>query len=56
MTDSPYAVPIDDLIAGARIARSEQVEMHPAPVAGPAAWSTAPDRYLDGGGGDADGE
>ena len=55
MNDSPYAIPVDDLVAGARIARSQQVELHPVPEVGPTAWSTAPFPHLDGGG-DADGD
>ncbi|WP_448616078.1 hypothetical protein [Modestobacter sp. URMC 112] len=55
MTDSPYAIPVDDLVAGARTDRSEQVEVHPVPEAGPRAWSPGPDPYLSGGG-DADGD
>jgi hypothetical protein len=55
MTDSPYALPVDDLVASARVHRSQQVEVHPVPEVGPAAWSTAPLPHLDGGG-DVDGE
>jgi hypothetical protein len=56
MTDSPYAIPVEDLVATARVPRSEQVEVQPLPEG--ARDDRSPERYPygDGAGGDADGD
>jgi hypothetical protein len=56
MTDSPYAIPADDLFAGARVARTDQVEMQAVPEAGSGDWSPQLRPYGDGAGGDVDGD
>ena len=56
MTDSPYAIPVEDLVAGARVARTEQVELQSLPEAGRGDWSPGPHPYGDGAGGDVDGD
>ncbi|MDT0276557.1 hypothetical protein [Blastococcus goldschmidtiae] len=55
MTDPRYAIPLDEFVAGAEVAREEQVEVQaepgvPAPVYGDAL------RYGDGMTADADGD
>ena len=56
MTDSPYAIPADDLVAGARVALSDQVEMQAVPEAPSGDWSPALHPFGDGAGGDVDGD
>ena len=56
MTDSPYAIPVEDLVAGARIPPADQVEVQPLPEAGRGDRSSAPYPYGDGAGGDVDGD
>ena len=56
MTDSPYAIPADDLVASARVPPSDQVEVQALPDAVPGDWSPAPHPFGDGAGGDADGD
>ena len=56
MTDNPYAIPADDLVASARVARTEQVEIQALPEAGAGDWSPRLHPWADGGGGDADGD
>jgi hypothetical protein len=56
MTDNPYAIPADDLVASARVARTEQVEVQALPEAGAGDWSPRLHPWADGGGGDADGD
>jgi hypothetical protein len=56
MTDSPYAIPAEDLVAGARVARADQVEVHALPEPGRGDWSPGLHRFGDGAGGDVDGD
>ena len=58
---SPYAVPLDALVAGAQVPREEQVTEQAASrlehlPGNPVLWSTAPvgGTVADGGGGDGD--
>jgi hypothetical protein len=55
MADDRYAIPLDELVAGAQVAREAQVEVHPEPGAAAPAYGD-PLRYADGMGGDADGD
>ena len=55
MADPRYAIPLDELVAGARVAREEQVELQTDPVP-PAPAYGDPLRYGDGMSGDADGD
>ncbi|GAB3363244.1 Ada metal-binding domain-containing protein [Modestobacter lapidis] len=56
MTDSPYAIPAEDLIRSARIERGEQVEVRPVPDTGGGDRSPGLHPYGDGAGGDVDGD
>jgi hypothetical protein len=56
MTDNPYAIPAEDLVAGARVARSDQVEMQSVPEVGHGDWSPSLHPFGDGAGGDVDGD
>ena len=56
MTDSPYAIPADDLVASARVERTDQVEMQAVPEAGSGDWSPGSYPFGDGAGGDVDGD
>ncbi|WP_167759250.1 hypothetical protein [Blastococcus sp. TF02A-35] len=54
MSESPYAVPAEDLLTP--VAAADQVEVHALPEEAPTGWPGDPLRYADGGGGDADGD
>jgi len=56
MSESPYAIRVEDLVASARVDVVHQVEeqAEPRPVAPD--WSTGVAPYADGTGGDADGD
>ena len=54
MVDPRYAIPLEEFVAGAEVARVEQVEVHALPVV-PAPASGDPLRHGDGTG-DADGD
>ena len=56
MSESPYAIPVDDLLAGVHVPQAEQVEMRAEPRQPEPAWSAEFLRHADGGGGDADGD
>jgi hypothetical protein len=56
MTDSPYAIPAEDLVAGARVARADQVEVQALPEPSPGDRSPGSHRFGDGAGGDVDGD
>jgi hypothetical protein len=56
MTDSPYAIPAEDLVAGARVAPADQVEVQALPEPGARYWSPGPHPFGDGAGGDVDGD
>ena len=55
MVDPRYAIPLEELVAGAEVARAEQVEVHALPVV-PASASADALRHADGTPGDADGD
>jgi hypothetical protein len=55
MVDPRYAIPLEEFIAGAEVARAEQVEMQAVPVV-PAPPVGDPLPYGDGMTGDADGD
>lgn len=55
MVDPRYAIPLEEFVAGAQVAREEQVEVQAEPVV-PLPWSVDPLRHADGGSGDADGD
>jgi hypothetical protein len=56
MSENPYAIPVEDLVAGARVDAAHQVEeqAEPRPVAPD--WSPGVHPYADGASGDADGD
>jgi hypothetical protein len=56
MTDHPYAIPVEDLVASARIARADQIETQALPDPGPGDWSPGLHPWADGGSGDVDGD
>ncbi len=56
MTDSPYAIPAEDLVASARVARTDQVELHPVPEVRSGDGSPTLHPFGDGAGGDVDGD
>jgi hypothetical protein len=56
MTHNPYAIPVDELVARARVEVGDQVEEHAQPVVGPVDWSTGIHPYGDGIGADTDGD
>jgi hypothetical protein len=55
MSESPYAIPEDDLVDQARVPVAEQVEIQSEPRPDAAAW-TGPNPFGDGTIGDADAE
>ena len=55
MTESPYAIPEDDLVDSARVPIAEQVELQSEPRPDPGDWS-GPNPAGDGMSGDADGD
>ena len=55
MVDPRYAIPLEEFVAGAEVARAEQVEVQAEPVV-PAPAYGDPLRHADGAGGDADGD
>jgi hypothetical protein len=55
MVDPRYAIPLAEFVAGAEVARAEQVEVQALPVV-PAPAPGDPLRYADGTTGDADGD
>jgi hypothetical protein len=56
MTDNPYAIPVEDLVATARVPRSEQVEVQPLPDGAHDDWAPGLYPYGDGAGEDVDGD
>ena len=55
MADPRYAIPLEEFVAGAEVARAEQVEVQAVPVVPPPA-SGDPLHHADGMSGDADGD
>ncbi|MGY2082181.1 hypothetical protein [Blastococcus sp. SYSU DS0539] len=57
MTENRFAVGLDDLEAGVRVERADQVAEQVPPGPPPATgWSTDPQPWADGAGGDVDGD
>ena len=56
MTQSPYAIPVEDLVDGVRVPVADQVEAQGEHRAVPGDPSTGPIPWADGMTGDADGE
>jgi hypothetical protein len=56
MSENPYAIPVEDLVASAQVDVADQVEeqAEPRPVTPDRSAGTGP--YADGAGGDADGD
>ena len=55
MVDPRYAIPLEEFVAGAEVARAEQVEVQAVPVVPPPALGD-PLRHAGGSAGDADGD
>jgi hypothetical protein len=55
MSESPYAVPEDELVGSARVPVAEQVEIHSEPRPDTSIW-TGPNPYGDQCGSDTDGD
>jgi hypothetical protein len=56
MAENPYAIPVEEFVARARVPVVDQAELRPELQQPPADWSTGVASYGDGDGGDADGE
>jgi hypothetical protein len=56
MSESPYAMPVGDLVASAQFDVVDQVEEQAEPRLGVPDWSNAVNPYADGMSGDADGD
>jgi hypothetical protein len=56
MTEQRYSIPVDELVAGARVPAAEQVEVHAEPQPPASDWSGGVHPYGDGMSGDADGD
>jgi hypothetical protein len=56
MTEQRYSIPLDELVAGARVPVEAQVEVQAEPRQPAPDWSPAVHPYGDGMSGDADGD
>jgi len=56
MTESRYAIPVEDLVAAARVPDADQVEVRAEPPQPGTGWSVDSLPYGDGTGSDADGD
>jgi hypothetical protein len=56
MTEQRYTIPVDELVAGARVPLEEQVEVQAEPQQPATDWSAEVLPYADGMSGDADGD
>jgi len=56
MSHPRYAIPVDELVARARVPVADQVEIQPEPPQPPPDWSTGLVADADGMSGDADGD
>jgi hypothetical protein len=56
MSESPYAIPVDDLLASARVPAADQIEVQAEPRPPEPGVLHGFLRFADGGGGDADGD
>lgn len=55
MTEQRYSIPLDELVAGARVPAEAQVEVQAEPRQPAAGWAPGVHPYGDGMSGDADG-
>ncbi|SDF08917.1 hypothetical protein SAMN05660662_1055 [Blastococcus aurantiacus] len=55
MVDPRYAIPLEEFVAGAQVARDEQIEVQAEPAVPAPAYGDGL-RYADGMSGDADGD
>jgi hypothetical protein len=55
MSESPYAIPLDDLVGQVRVAADQQVEVHAEPQQPRSDWRPGPALYGDAVGPDTDG-
>jgi hypothetical protein len=56
MSESRYAIPLEDLVAAARVPEADQVEVQAEPPQPGTGWSADPQPYGDGTGSDVDGD
>jgi hypothetical protein len=56
MTEQRYTIPVDELVASARVPVTEQVEVQAEPQVPGSDWSTGPNPYGDGMSGDVGGD
>jgi len=56
MTEPRYSIPLDELVAGARVPVTEQVEVQAEPRQPATDWSAGVHPFGDGMSGDADGD
>ena len=56
MTEQRYSIPLEELVAGARVPAEAQVEVQAEPRQPATDWSAGPTPYGDGMSGDVDGD
>ena len=56
MTENPYAIPVEDLVARTQVPVIDQVEVQSEPRQPGSDWSAGVNPYGDGMSGDADGD
>ncbi|MGY1761011.1 hypothetical protein ACI79G_07225 [Geodermatophilus sp. SYSU D00779] len=56
MSENPYAIPVEELVASAQVAPEAQIEVQTEHRAAPPGWANLVDPYADGMSGDADGD
>ncbi|NEK86741.1 hypothetical protein GCU60_13400 [Blastococcus saxobsidens] len=56
MSENPYALPVEEFLDRSRVPVADQVETQTGSAAPEGGWGSGLDPYLDGGGGDADGD
>jgi hypothetical protein len=56
MSENPYAIPVEDLVASARVAPEAQIELQAEHRAVAPDWANPANLYADGMSGDADGD
>jgi hypothetical protein len=54
MTENPYAIPVEELLARARVPVTDQVQLQVEPGQSPADWSDGGPPFGDGGDADAE--
>jgi hypothetical protein len=55
MSESPYAIPVEELVGQAQVAADQLVEVHAEPQQPRSEWRPGPALYGDAGGPDSDG-